>query len=483
MRNLFTDFRVGLFVIATVALVVFGYFWSYDGVKRGEGSYALFLTVPSADGMWRGTPVKVAGVDVGSIQNIQIRGGSAEIELWIRAVYELPVDSEAEIKASGLLGDRFVVVYPGTDPALLEDRDRLRLRSNPADLDQITRNVQVITEDLQAVTAVLREMAENDDNRLAIEATLGNVEALTAEFRSLAARNSDDIDAIVAATLRLSENLEAISSETGQDLDEEMEKIKQVTDTLQSSMDDLESITGKIDRGEGTIGALVNDEETIDALNDTIYNANEVIQGFSGLRAQVYYTGRLYFGTQPTDPQFYAGNPLHGTGANTIGIRLMPHEHFWWVFEVVDYPTGTVTRTERFLPEFDEVHIEYVQEPKYRFTFMMEKRWGWLSLRLGVKENGGGIGATAYFLDDRLSVAADAFDFEFGSYPAIDARGLPNTRLALRAEPVHHVYVEAGAEQLLLGARYDYATGFVGAGFYFHDDDIKLLLATLPLNL
>jgi len=44
------------------------------------------------------------------------------------------------------------------------------------------------------------------------------------------------------------------------------------------------------------------------------------------------------------------------------------------------------------------------------------------------------------------------------------------------------VYVEAGMEQIILGAKYGYATGFVGAGFSFNDDDIKLLFATLPLN-
>jgi len=33
-----------------------------------------------------------------------------------------------------------------------------------------------------------------------------------------------------------------------------------------------------------------------------------------------------------------------------------------------------------------------------------------------------------------------------------------------------------------LGAIHGYGTGFIGAGFYFNDDDIKLLFATLPLN-
>ena len=55
-------------------------------------------------------------------------------------------------------------------------------------------------------------------------------------------------------------------------------------------------------------------------------------------------------------------------------------------------------------------------------------------------------------------------------------------RAGISIEPMKHVYFQAGAEQILLGAKYGYASGYAGVGFYFDDDSIKLLLATLPMS-
>src|SRR5262249_8731309 len=160
--------------------------------------------------------------------------------------------------------------------------------------------------------------------------------------------------------------------------------------------------------GQGTIGALVNDRETVDSLNDTITNANDVIKSFSGLRAEVYYTGRLFAGTQPTDPAFFYGNPVAPGqpghigfgGSNTLGIELHPQKDFWWTFEVVDYPQGVINSTEHFFPDSGVAYTEYTRTQDFRFTFMMAKRWYDFAFRLGVKEDGGGAGMTTYLFRD-----------------------------------------------------------------------------------
>jgi hypothetical protein len=72
------------------------------------------------------------------------------------------------------------------------------------------------------------------------------------------------------------------------------------------------------------------------------------------------------------------------------------------------------------------------------------------------------------------------FDFDLSSYPATKTP-YPNVRLFARYEPIDHVYFDLGSEQLLLGLRYGYQTGFAGVGFHFNDDDLRWLLATLPL--
>lgn len=478
-----TEFKVGLFVLVAMVLVVLGWAWSVDGVRPDEQSYRLYMNVGTSDGLWEGSQVRLAGVEIGSVDAISIEGGHAELTLKIRSAYQLATDSDAELKASGLLGDLFVRVYPGTADAMLADGDRIRTRSEPADIDKITKNLERISDDIAAVTKVLRQVAENDANRQHVESTLANADQLTELLREIAAGNKQDIAAIVQSVRRLSEALEGHVDDIGTNVNEEVDKLQELTDQLNVAASDMTSITGKIDRGEGTIGALVNDDQTIDALNDTIHEVKRAVKSFTGIRPEVYYTGRFYMGTEPKDTEtFYYGNPLAWSGSNTIGLRLRTHEDFWYTFEINDYPQGVINQKEVLRENTGVVTTKWVREAKYRFTFQMEKRWGPVSVRLGVKEGGGGVGATFYALRDRLQTQVDVFDFFFGSYPALESRGIPNVRVGVRGEPWKNMYVEAGAEQIILGAKYGFFTGYVGLGFRFTDDDIKWLLGSLPLN-
>ncbi len=477
-----TELKVGVFVLVASALVVGGYVWSFDGIRADEAAYELTLSLPSADGLFEGSYVRIAGVDVGAVEEIEVEGGHARITLVVREQYALSVDSTAELKSSGLLGDRYVRLNPGLDERMLVSGDRIELRAEPGDIDNITRQVEDISEDIKAITGALRELAENDSNSEHLEATIANVDALSEELRLIAEQNHHDVNAIVDSVRRLTEGLEGFTGSLQADVELEMDKLHETTDKLDRAMADIESITGKIDRGEGTIGALVNDEQTIDSLNETIDNVNTIVESFSGIKTEVYYTGRWYFGSQPEDTDtFFYGNPLAGAGSNTIGMLLQPQEDFWYIFEINDYPQGTITYAEHYYPDTGTVYTEWIREPNYRFTFQLAKRWWDFGVRLGVKENGGGVGASLWLFEDRVELAADVFDFDLSSYPATDT-AYPNMRLHVRWEPIDRVYIDAGSEQLFLGLAYGFQTGFVGAGFHFDDDDVRWLLATLPLG-
>jgi phospholipid/cholesterol/gamma-HCH transport system substrate-binding protein len=503
-----TEFKVGVFVLLTAGLIGGSFLWSVDGVRPSEASYTLTMHVESSEGLYVGSSVRLAGVEIGSVEAITIAGDKAEIVLRIRDAFELPLDSAAELKAQGLLGDYFVRVYPGVDEGLLVDGDRIATRSEPGDIDTITRNVERISDDIVAITGALRLLAENQENSQHIEATLANLDALTAAIRMMAETNQDnvratilnarmltgeingiasenrrDIAAVVDSVRRLSESLEGWVDRLGANADGGVTEIRDLARDLDVAAEDLSSITGKIDAGKGTVGALINERDTIDRLNDAIEGVNQVVQSFSGLRPEIYYTGRYYMGTDPKDTTIFPdGNQLAGSASNTIGVRLRAHEDFWYNFEINDYPTGVISEREVLREETGEISTKWTKDAAYRFTFQMEKRWGPASFRIGVKENGGGVGASMYAFKDRLGVHADVFDFYFGSYPDLESQGLPNVRLGARVEPLPNFYLEAGSEQIPLGIKRGYFTGYLGLGFHFQDDDVRWVLQGLPLS-
>ena len=483
MQRWTTELKVGLFVVLTVAILIFSWTYFTAGVRANEASYTLKMLVGSSDGLYVGSSVRIAGVEVGSVESIQIVGDQAEITLRIREQYGLAIDSEGELKSQGLLGDYYIRVYPGAADAELTDGGKLNTRSEPGDIDKITRNLDKISDDISAITGAIRLLVENKDNTQHLEATLANVDLLSEELKLIAEQNHGDVNAIIDSVRRLSESLEGYADDLATGADEEIDKLKDLTDDLDKAAEDLGSITGKIDRGEGTIGALINERETIDRLNDTVGDVQGVVRSFSRLRPEFYYIGRLYLGTQPKDTStFFYGNPLAGSASNTVGVRLRAHEDFWYLFEINDYPQGVITQREVFDDSTGEVDSQYTRTASYRFSFQLEKRWGKFSFRLGLREGGGGVGATAWLARDKLQLSLDVFDFYFGSYPATQSQGIPNVRIGARFEPTRNFYLEAGVEQVILGAKHGFFTGYLGVGFHFADDDLRWVLSAVPTS-
>ena len=66
---------------------------------------------------------------------------------------------------------------------------------------------------------------------------------------------------------KLADRVDALVADNRQNLDESIANIKDLSAKLRISADNLNQISGKIARGEGTIGKLVNDETTVDNLN------------------------------------------------------------------------------------------------------------------------------------------------------------------------------------------------------------------------
>ncbi|MCP4806050.1 MAG: MCE family protein [Proteobacteria bacterium] len=484
MQSWSNEFKVGLLAIFAglfTALFILGTDDRPDGAMDG---YVLYAEVPTAEGVRVTTQVLIAGVSVGSIRGIELQGGQARLALEMTGDVELPTDSFAELRSSGVLGDKLVVVTPGVEQTLLVDGDTLKTRPYGMDFQHLQGQLEVITEDVQAITAALRTYLEDEGVKSSLDATVKNLEQLSNEVRELSTGNKAEINAIARNLREVSESLNTIVNATGTTVEQQAAAIADATEKLNRSMDDINSITGKIDGGTGTLGVLLNDdgpvrqvEDTLSEMNTTLREVNTVVSSVSQLRTEIYYDGSYFIGQQP-DSAAFAENPVHGKSRNVLGMQIMPREDYWYVFEFAQHPLGSFDFRQVESPDLGTRYTEYVRTQQVRFSFQFARRYDHVALRLGVKHSSGGVGADAYLWQDRVKLTADLYDFTYGSYPLLD--GTPNLELGLRVEPYPHVFVQGGMYNVLLGARHGMNTGYVGAGIHFNDDDFKWILATLP---
>ncbi len=463
MREITNEAKVGFLVLLAAGATV----WAVRRTGERIDGVVYYATLESAAGLAKSSQVEIAGVPIGRIEDVSEREGKARIRFTVRKDRPLPVDSAVTTVSDSPLGDRRLKVIPGKDVRILPERSTLRTAPPAGDIDAIVNRVDRIAENVEAITFSMRNAMATDEGRDDLARIVGNLAQFTDDLAALSAENHASINRIVVNLEALSGRLNELAERSGGKLD--------------ASLASIESVAAKIDRGDGTIGRLVNDGQTVEGINDAIGGVNEVLERVNRTHLFVNYQG---------EAQVVRADDRDGSIKNAFSVRIQPRQDYGYVVGVSDDPDGFRRRTRVLTVEDPDgagpaPPTESVTETEkttsdYLVTAQIYKRFGPMGGRIGVKENSGAVGADIWLLRDRLKVSADVWQFareEKGSFGAIHSEN-PRVKLQARYDLPYHVYFVGGVDDL--ASRYDRRALFVGAGLEFNDDDLKLLLGSLP---
>jgi len=249
-----SELWVGALLIATAALVLVGYFWLTGRPLTGHG-YGLVLRVPDAAGLTRGSRVRLAGVEVGAVRNVRLRGSAALVELALEREVFLPTDSRALVSSEGVFGNRQVELLPGRGVTPARDGDTI---------------TAVAQTGIEQAVAAASDRAGQVLARAAEVLSPESAAALHGGLLSLA-RALDDLAALAGSLRETSEGLRR-GFDAGR-LDRSGAAFEATADELAASSRELRaagaslaSVLAKVDRGEGSLGRLVNDARLYEAV-------------------------------------------------------------------------------------------------------------------------------------------------------------------------------------------------------------------------
>lgn len=106
---------------AAMIAAVLGLLWLAGNVERLRRQAGQRYTVALVDGVGLplGSPVRLAGVDVGAIEAVEIIGGKPVFTLVVEPGIELHSDAAAGPRAKSLLGQKYIELRPGSEAAPL----------------------------------------------------------------------------------------------------------------------------------------------------------------------------------------------------------------------------------------------------------------------------------------------------------------------------------------------------------------------------
>jgi phospholipid/cholesterol/gamma-HCH transport system substrate-binding protein len=254
---------MALGAITVIAIVVF--FWGLYyllGNSVLRGGMDVVVALESGGGLKRGDRVTLQGVEVGSVRDIQLRGArGVTAALRLNHDYPLPADTRATVSGD-VFGAHTVELLPGKALVKLEAGDTLLGANAPVLTEQavgLTTSARVVLERANALLdpeAVRDLHATAEDIRATTSVLPGSAEQLREAFRELRLAS--------ASLRRTAESLE--SSNAGQALataisrvDSTARVLTAIASSIDSSAVSVKSVFSKIDRGDGSLGRLVND--------------------------------------------------------------------------------------------------------------------------------------------------------------------------------------------------------------------------------
>ena len=212
MNSLFQmpEFKVGLLVLVVAALIaVMSLRVSEDPTVGGAKKY-WFLS-PNASGLVKKSAIKMAGIPIGVIKDIRLSNGIARIDIVVRNEVDLRQSARAEIKANGILGDKYVEVSPGSpeDPALGDGEQILNV-NDKASMDGLLTQISEIGTSLKMVALTLKESVEDQgSDKHILGRIVLNIEKLTGDLATITHDNKDQVNDIIAEIHDITKTLDS----------------------------------------------------------------------------------------------------------------------------------------------------------------------------------------------------------------------------------------------------------------------------------
>jgi phospholipid/cholesterol/gamma-HCH transport system substrate-binding protein len=475
--------KVGAFFLAAIAILGI-LILRTEKLELGKSSDRKLNTdFRQAAGLAKQGHVLIAGVRVGSVDEILLQGGKARVIFTVSPDIPLYADAAAQLSSIGILGEKYIDLDPGHPEAgPLQDRNTIVSREG-ASLDNLMETLASIGKDVKGITQALNESIGGEQGREKLDEIVDNIRVLTAEFRAMAEENHGAINTTMANVASMStelrdrlpkiaqqfeelgKNLNGMVADTRPEMKGLVTDVRKLAQNFQSTSENIRSITDKMNKGEGTIGKLLNDESTVQKINAAVDNVNELMGGLKTMELRLDLNAARW--TRRGDSQ---------TG---LGIEIAPRKDYWYSIGLNSTPDGKIadsTRTVQTLDPLTGLPVSTLEKTRtvtvdQAFTMSAEfaKRLGDnFVVHAGIIDGRGGGGIEFRALEDRFRLGALAYDFT-----KRDDKPKPRYRILSSFQFWKGLYAQVGVQDL---ANPELRTFFAGGGLRWKDDDLKKLV-------
>ncbi len=480
--------KLGLFMVGAMVVAA----WMILSIEeipwfgpKGVRYRARFESIAGLDDK---APVRLAGVRIGRVDGIRLVGREAEVELLLERPIGLPEGTVAAVVNQGLLGDKYLEIELGPPGAPELPKGSVLPGRAPFSFDSALAKFEKLGGALEEafsgwgsgggvgeLVASLRQTADElraviAENRVALGGTVQNFERLSASLANDLPRLAERLDQLAA-------ELQGTVAENRGNLRDSLANVRELTEKIKGSVENLDAISGRLARGEGTIGKLLASNEAhnslvgaLDSLERGVGQLSETLGRVDRLRLDLGFEAGYLDALEDSRSAFRLDVlPRGDESPRLYRVELVsdPRGRLLERRETVTVtaPDGSTSTTVTERQARDTRRYNYSVLLGVPFAERRGAMWA------GVIENTGGVQIDYRLERQPLRLAIEAFDFS-------RERNLdPHLRLSAEWRLLRNVYLKVGYDDPLVE---EYRGAFFGAGIRWSDEDLKYLLGSLP---
>ena len=309
--------KLALAALAAVFILIWGISF-LKGSSLFESKNIFYGVYNSVEGLKVSSGVIYRGYQVGQVISIRFAGERFDkvlVKFSVDKGLELPANTLAMIQSADLMGSKVIDLQPGDAKVFAVSGDTLSSQVEKGLMEQVSQQMLPLKQkaerllgSLDSVMVIVQglfndETKKNLSNSFgSIDRTLRNLEGASENLDTLlqgeSARISSILKNINSVTCNLKNNNKEISNilANASAISDSLRQanVHQMLVSLENVVENIDSMTNRINRGEGTIGALLNDD-------DLYYNLNQVSENLNRLLVEFRYNPKRFINLSLVD--------------------------------------------------------------------------------------------------------------------------------------------------------------------------------------
>jgi phospholipid/cholesterol/gamma-HCH transport system substrate-binding protein len=339
------EFKVGAFALAGLATMGVVIFMIGEERKLFESQLIYQAKFEEVQGLRRGSPVRMGGVDIGTVTEVKYGDVAEDKQIHVKMSVvkdesrRIRQDSQATIESKGLLGDKMIVITVGNQrlPQIpvggeVPSKEGDDMTAMMAKLGSITVQVEKVVGNLERTT-----------NSLADEQLQGNLKSSVESMNGIL-KSVDGGDGYVGKLIK--------SPEESQRLSQVMQNLETATAQLNRTTASINSILARVENGPGLAHEVLYGEESAKAVSQFGGAADELRLTLKGIRDGNGIARSVIYGDEGSQQMLSNLNQMSGdlkqivadvkSGKGTLGALLVDPS----VYEDLKVVLGNVERNK-----------------------------------------------------------------------------------------------------------------------------------------